>query len=499
MDQKRTFRSVPATPRDFGFHVAGAWREPAGRPLLARESPGYGVPVTRVTLCSRADVDEAVAAAREAFAKKTWSGIAGRDRAAVLLRVANGIRARVEELAFWETLETGKPISQSLSEINGAAGHYEYAAGVAQTLRGDAFNNLGEDMFGLVTREPVGVVGLITPWNFPFIVLAERIPYILASGNSVVVKPSELTSATTLLAADILKEAGLPDGVYNVVTGIGPEVGQAIAEHRGIDMVSFTGSTRVGESVLAASTRNFKKVSLELGGKNPQIVFADADLEDAADGVAFGLCFNAGQCCVSGSRLIVEASVAGEFRRLLEEKLSRVRTGECLDPDTQLGAIVSAQHCDKILNYIRLGREAGAEVACGGAMLEIAGGRFIAPTLLTGVRNDMQVARDEIFGPVLCMMTFGAEDEALRLANDSPYGLAASIWTKNIDKAIRLMRGVQAGRTWVNTTISGGPELPLGGFKQSGIGREGGVIGVEEYTEVKSIHIAVGKREHWIS
>ncbi len=499
MDQERNFRGVPAMPRDFGFHVAGTWREPAGRPMLARESPGYGVPVTRVTLCTRADVDEAVAVAREAFAKKTWSGIAGRDRAAVLLRVARGIRARVEELAYWETLETGKPISQSLSEMHGAAGHYEYAAGVAQTLRGDAFNNLGEDMFGVVTREPVGVVGLITPWNFPFIVLSERIPYILASGNSVVVKPSEMTSATTLLVADILNEAGLPNGVYNVVTGLGPEVGQAITEHRGIDMVSFTGSTRVGGSVLAASTKNFKKVSLELGGKNPQIVFADADLEDAADGIAYGLCFNAGQCCVSGSRLIVEALVADEFRRLVEEKFGRVRTGECLAAETQLGAIVSEQHCNKILNYIRLGLEAGAEVACGGGMLDIAGGRFIAPTLLTGVRNDMQVARDEIFGPVLCMMTFSAEDEALRLANDTSYGLAASIWTKNIDKAIRLMRGVQAGRTWVNTTISGGPELPFGGFKQSGIGREGGVIGVEEYTEVKSIHIAVGKRKPWIS
>ena len=361
MDQERNFRGVPAMPRDFGFHVAGTWREPGGRPMLARESPGYGVPVTRVTLCTRADVDEAVAVAREAFAKKTWSGIAGRDRAAVLLRVARGIRARVEELAYWETLETGKPISQSLSEMHGAAGHYEYAAGVAQTLRGDAFNNLGEDMFGVVTREPVGVVGLITPWNFPFIVLSERIPYILASGNSVVVKPSEMTSATTLLVADILNEAGLPNGVYNVVTGLGPEVGQAITEHRGIDMVSFTGSTRVGGSVLAASTKNFKKVSLELGGKNPQIVFADADLEDAADGIAYGLCFNAGQCCVSGSRLIVEASVADEFRRLVEEKFGRVRTGECLAAETQLGAIVSEQHCNKILNYIRLGLEAGAE------------------------------------------------------------------------------------------------------------------------------------------
>jgi acyl-CoA reductase-like NAD-dependent aldehyde dehydrogenase len=414
------------------------------------------------------------------------------------LRVAQAIRAQAQELAFWETLETGKPISQSLAEINDAAGHYEYCAGQAQALAGETFNNHGDDMFGVVTREPVGVVGLVNPWNFPFIVLAERLPYILASGNSVVVKPSEMTSATTLMLADLLKEAGLPDGVYNVVTGTGPEVGQAISEHRDVDMVSFTGSTRTGEAVLKASAANFKKASLELGGKNPQIVFADADLEDAADGVAFGLCFNAGQCCVSGSRLIVEESVAETFKALVVEKLSKVKIGDCLDPETQLGAIVSEQHCDKIMSYVDLGQKEGAQVACGGRTLAVSGGRFIAPTLLTGVRNDMRVAREEIFGPVLCLMTFRTVEEALEIANDSPYGLAASIWTKDIDKALRAMRGVQAGRTWVNTTIAGGPGQPLGGFKQSGIGREGGRMGVEEYTEVKSVHIAIGKRKPWV-
>ncbi|MGN6534233.1 MAG: aldehyde dehydrogenase family protein, partial [Mesorhizobium sp.] len=348
------------------------------------------------------------------------------------------------------------------------------------------------------TREPVGVDGLVNPWNFPFIVLAARLPSILASGNSVVVKPSEMTSATTLMLADLLKEAGLPDGVYNVVTGTGPEVGQAISEHRDIDMVSFTGSTRTGEAVLKASAANFKKASLELGGKNPQIVFADADLEDAADGVAFGLCFNAGQCCVSGRRLIVEESVAETFTALVVEKLSKVKIGDCLDPETQLGAIVSEQHCDKIMSYVDLGQKEGAQVACGGRTLAVSGGRFVAPTLLTGVRNDMRVAREEIFGPVLCLMTFRTVEEALEIANDSPYGLAASIWTKDIDKALRAMRGVQAGRTWVNTTIAGGPGQPLGGFKQSGIGREGGRMGVEEYTEVKSVHIAIGKRKPWV-
>jgi betaine-aldehyde dehydrogenase len=498
MEHTKAFASVPDKIRDFGFFIGGTWRDRADRATLVRSSPAYGTDVSRVTLCTRADVDEAVAAARAAFKARSWAGICGADRAAILLRTARAIRQHAEELAFWETLETGKPISQSRAEMNDAAGHYEYCAGLAQSLGGESFNNHGDDMFGVVTREPVGVVGLINPWNFPFIVLAERLPYILASGNSVVVKPSEMTSATTLMFADILRESGLPDGVYNVVTGTGPDVGQAIAEHRDIDMVSFTGSTRTGEAVLKASASNFKKASLELGGKNPQIVFADADLDDAADGVAFGLCFNAGQCCVSGSRLIVEESIAEAFGALVAEKLSRVKIGDCLDPDTQLGAIVSEQHSDKILGYVKLGQDEGAQVACGGNAVSISGGRFIAPTLLTGVTNDMQVAREEIFGPVLCMMTFKTPEEALEIANDSPYGLGASIWTKDIDKALRTMRGVQAGRTWVNTTIAGGPGQPVGGFKQSGIGREGGKMGVEEYTEVKSVHIAIGKRNLWI-
>lgn len=492
-----TFAAVPDNVRDFGFFIGGKWRAAGGRKTMVRTSPALGRDVSRITLCTAADVDDAVAAARAAFRSRSWAGLTGQERANVLLRTAQLIRENAEELSYWETLEAGKPISQSRAEVNDAAGHYEYCAGLAQTLSGESYNTHGDNMFGVVTRQAVGVVGLINPWNFPFIVLAERLPYILASGNSVVVKPSEMTSATTLIFANILQKAGLPDGVYNVVTGTGPDVGQKIAEHMDIDMISFTGSTRTGEAVLKASTSNFKKASLELGGKNPQIVFADADLDDAADGVAFGLCFNAGQCCVSGSRLIVEESVADDFRERVIQKLSKVKIGDCLDPATQLGAIVSDQQRDRILGYVQLGVDEGAEIACGGRSLAAAQGRFIAPTLLTGVTNEMRVAREEIFGPVLCMMTFKTAEEALEIANDSPYGLAASIWTKDIDKALRTMRGVQAGRTWVNTTIAGGPGQPMGGFKQSGVGREGGKMGVEEYTEVKSVHIAIGKRTPW--
>lgn len=499
MTQMKPFATLPGVPREFGFFVGGAWHAADGRGLLNRDSPGWGIEVSRVALCTRADVDEAVVAARRSFNAGHWSRISGTERAAVLLRAAQGIRARAEELAWWETVEAGKPITQSRGEIAGGAEHYEYCAGLAQTLHGESFNTYGERLFGLTVREPVGVVGLINPWNFPFIVLSERLPYILASGNSVVVKPSELTSASTLLMADILKEAGLPDGVYNVVTGTGQEVGQALSEHKDIDVISFTGSTRTGEAVLRASSSNFKKASLELGGKNPQIVFADADLEDAADGVAFGLCFNAGQCCVSGSRLIVEESALGTFTEVLSEKLSRIRVGDCFDPETQMGAIVTREHCAKIQSYVDLGQQEGGSLLVGGATLPInAGGRFFAPTLLGGITNDMRVAREEIFGPVLSVMAFRTEEEAVAISNDSPYGLAASVWSKNIDKALGTIRKVHAGRSWVNTTIAGGVGQPMGGYKQSGIGREAGISGLDEYTEVKSIHIALGKRDHWI-
>jgi betaine-aldehyde dehydrogenase len=491
-------RILPTEPRRFGFFINGAWVDGGARPRSLRQSPGYGIDVTDIALCDAQDVDRAVSAARAAFQSGAWSRAASSVRGQTLLRIAEGIRARLDELAYWEVMETGKTITQARAEMGDAAGHYEYAAGVARTLRGDSFNNLGDDLFGVVTREPVGVVGLITPWNFPFIVLAERLPYILAAGNTVVLKPSEMTSATSLILADIVTEAGLPAGTYNVVTGLGDPVGQAISEHQQVDMISFTGSSRIGEVVMTAATRNFKKVSLELGGKNPQVVFADADLDDAADGVAFGICFNAGQCCVSGSRLIVHKSVAAEFEQKVLEKLARVRRGENLDPRAQLGAIVSDAHRDKILGYVESGKADGATIACGGEQMATERGRFLAPTLVTNVTADMRIAREEIFGPVLCLFTFETVEEAIALANDTPFGLAASVWSKNIDSALQAFRSIQAGRMWVNTTIAGGPEQAIGGFKQSGLGRETGVQGVEEYTELKSVHIAVGKRKHWV-
>lgn len=497
MDTLRPLPTLPATPREFGFYIDGDWR--GGRAFFDRASPGHGVAVTRIPTCSIEDLNDAVAAARRAFEDRRWAGLSGAARAGVLLRAAEILRRRRAEIAYWEVLENGKPISQAMGEIDHCIACFEVGAGAARLLHGDSYNSLGDGLFGMVLREPIGVVGLITPWNFPFLILCERVPFILASGCTMVVKPSEVTSATTLILAEVLAEAGLPAGVYNVVTGSGRTIGQALTEHPDVDMLSFTGSTAVGRScVHAAADSNFKKLGLELGGKNPIIVFADADLEDAADAAAFGISFNTGQCCVSSSRLIVERSVAARFEALLAAKMAKIRVGDPLDPATQVGAITTAAQNDVILGYIAKGQAEGAKLVTGGTAKDIGRGQYIQPTLFSGVTPAMSIARDEIFGPVLCSMPFDTVEEAIALANDTVYGLAASVWSKNIDTALTVTRRVRAGRFWVNCMMAGGPEMPLGGFKQSGWGREAGTYGVEEYTQVKSVHIETGKRAHWI-
>ena len=306
MDRTVQTLSLPESPREFGFYVDGEYVADDDRDIFERSSPGHDVPVTRIPKCTEVDLDSAVAAARVAFEDRRWSG----------LSVADSIRSR--------------------AEVAGCAGMYEYASGVARSLYGDSLNNLGNGMFGLVTREPVGVVGVITPWNFPFLILCERVPYILAAGCTIVSKPSEMTSATSLILAEILTHAGLPDGCMNVVTGSGSAIGQKLIEHPDIDMVSFSGSTNIGRNCVHAAAGNFKKLGLELDGKNPQIVFADADLEDAADGVAFGIGFNTGQCCVAGSRLIVERGVADRFGEMVAEKLSKAVVGDPFNATTRI-------------------------------------------------------------------------------------------------------------------------------------------------------------------
>jgi betaine-aldehyde dehydrogenase len=490
---------LPETPRRFLMLIDGDWREAESGERYIRFSPAHEVAVSDTALGGAVDADRAVAAARCAFDDGRWSALAGAERAAVLTKAAALIRERRDEIALLETLETSKPITQARGEVEGAAGIFDYAAGQARALHGDSFNNLGESMLGLVTREPIGVVAVITPWNFPFFILSERVPFILAAGCTIVSKPSELTSGTALLLGQILLDAGLPKGVFNVVTGLGPTVGARLAEHADVDMVSFTGSTQVGRSTLKGSAGNMKKVGLELGGKNPQIVFADADLDAAADGVVFGLVFNAGQCCVSGSRLVVERSIADDFADRVVEKVGRLRIGDPLDETTQVGAIVDDRQFEKILGYIRDGQKDGARLLCGGAALQAAKGRFVAPAVFANATRAMSIARDEIFGPVLSILPFDTFEEVIAIANDTSYGLAGSVWTKDLNKALKAMRKLQAGRIWINCTITGGPELPIGGFKQSGVGRETGKYGLEEYTQIKSTHIELDERVRFVA
>lgn len=492
--------TLPAKPRQFGHFINGSIVPVGNRDTLIRTSPAHDRPVTIMPVCTPTDLDAAVMSARVAFEDRRWSGLGGAERAGILLRAATILRRRVNDIAYWEVLENGKPISQARAEIQGCIGMLEYASGLARSLHGDAFNNLGDAMLGLVTREPVGVVGIITPWNFPFLILCERVPYILASGNCIVAKPSEFTSATSLLLAEILTEAGLPDGVFNVVTGTGDTIGRAMSTHMDIDMLSFTGSTAVGRQIVqAAGQSNFKKLSLELGGKNPQIVFADAALGDAADGVAFGIGFNAGQCCISGSRLIVERSVAKKFGQMVANKLMKAVIGDPLNDSTQIGAITTDSQYQAIMHYIETGQSEGAHLVCGGDVPRQSRGRYINPTVFTDVTPEMTIMREEIFGPVLSVIPFETIEEAIAIANATDYGLAASVWTQSLDTALQVTRRVRAGRFWVNTTLAGGPEMPIGGFKQSGWGREAGIYGVEEYTQIKSVHIEIGQRTHWIS
>jgi len=492
-------KSLPTEPRKFQMFIEGRWTDGASGEFMTRRSPGHGAPVAQWPSGNAQDAEAAIRAARSAFDKGPWPRMSAGERAAVLFKVADLIERNAEELGLTECLETGKPITQATGEIRGAVDVWRFAAGAARSMRGETFNNLGERVLALVLRQPIGVIGVITPWNFPFFILAERLPFILAAGCTAVVKPAEATSGSTLRLCALLQEAGVPDGVVNVVSGRGSVVGQAILDSNLVDMVSVTGSTATGRKAIQASAGNIKKLGLELGGKNPHIVFADANLDDAADGVAFGMAFNAGQCCVGGSRLVVQRSVAEAFTEKLAEKMSRIRVGDPLDDATQVGALFDEAHMHKVLGYIEGGVRMGAKVVCGGTRTAATMGYFVQPTLVTNVRPDMPLLREEIFGPVLAVVPFDTYEEALAIANDTEFGLSASIWTRDINQALRAMRDVQAGRVWINTTLDNGPETPLGGMKQSGLGRDAGLAGIEEYTEVKTAHINLQPRVHWIS
>ncbi|KRA97672.1 sorbosone dehydrogenase [Devosia sp. Root685] len=480
--------------------IDGKSVDAASGKVVERESPGHrGKVIATWPAGSTEDASRAIGAARVAFDDGPWGRMSGAERSTILHAIARGILAHQDELALIECLETGKPINQAKGEIGYCADLWTYAAGQCRGLEGDTHNAIGTNRLGLVLREPAGVVGIITPWNFPFIIVSERVPWALGAGCTVVVKPSEFTSGTTIRLAEIALEAGLPAGVFNVITGYGPDVGQILAEDPRVDMIAFTGSVRVGTQLAGIAARNVKRVGLELGGKGPQIVFGDADLEAAADGIAYGVFHNAGQCCISGSRLIVANSIRPALLERLLDLSRRLPFGDPLAATTRYGAMVSVPHLHKVAGYVAAGLEDGAELLLGGETIDEGSGNFFAPTVFNGVRPDMRIAQEEIFGPVLATIGFDTPEEAVALANGTPFGLSAGVWSRDLETAIQTTRKLRAGRCWINSVIDGTPEMPIGGYKMSGVGRELGRYGFDEYSQFKGLHMTLGRGEPWFS
>ena len=485
--------------RAYDMIINGKHAKAGSGKVIERIAPGHGIAIGEWPDASADDVRVAISAARVAFDNGPWPRMSGAERSRIMYRVSQLILANLEELALIESLEVGKPISQARGEIDFCADLWAYAAGQARALEGNSHNNIGQDRLGLVLREPVGVVGIITPWNFPFIIASERVPWSIGAGCTVVLKPSELTSGTSVRMAELALEAGVPPGVFNVVTGYGDPAGQTLAEDPAVDMIAFTGSSRVGMHLGAIAARTVKRVGLELGGKGPQIVFADADLEAAADGIAYGVYHNAGQCCISGSRLLVEECVRDELLARVLDISRRVPFGDPLNEKTRIGAMISKAHAEKVDGYVKAGKAAGAELLIGGNPAGSSDGYYYEPTVFQNVRPDMSIAKDEIFGPVLSTMTFTSADEAVALANGSEYGLSASVWSTKLENALQTIRRVRAGRCWVNSVIDGTPELPIGGYKKSGLGRELGRYGFDEYSQFKGIHVTLGRPGRWFT
>jgi betaine-aldehyde dehydrogenase len=483
--------------RTYGHYIDGA-DELLSEQVIERRNPATGELVSRFSEGTTGDVERAISAARETFDNGVWSNLTGIERSGILNRWAALAERDKDVLVEIELQEVGKPIRGALGDINGSIGLIKYAAALAVQLHGDAYTNLGPDYTGLVLREPVGVVGAVVPWNFPALVFCQKVPFALAAGCTVVVKPSEFTSGTAVELARLASEAGVPAGVVNVVTGYGDPVGQALVDSQDVDLLSFTGSTATGRKVLAGQQANFKRAAMELGGKGATVVFADSSLEEAVEGVVMGAYFASGQECGSGSRLLVEDSIAERFVSMVVERTEELRVGDLHDPATDLGALIHAKHAEKVSLYVRDASEAGARVLCGGNAVPVVDGAEplgFEATVIDHVTPEMKLFREEVFGPVLSVTRFSSAAEAVELANDTTYGLCNAVYTRDVNKAINVGRALRSGTVWINTSIDGSPQLPYGGYKSSGIGREMGQSGLDEFTEVKALHLRTAPRE----
>lgn len=498
LDARRLDAALAGLPKSRELFIAGRHQSARDGRTLTRVSPAHGVEVGRYALAGPAELDLALDAARTAFDSGPWPSMTGGERARILLKVADLIERDLETIALLDTLESGKPIAQARGEIGGAADIWRYAAGLARDVHGETYTTLGPARLGVVVREPIGVVSIITPWNFPFLIVSQKLPFALAAGCTAVVKPSEMTSASTLMLADLLAEAGLPEGVVNVLVGDGAEIGAPMTADPRVDMVSFTGSTRVGRATMAAAAQTLKKVSMELGGKNPQIVFPDADLDAALDAAVMGAYFNAGECCNAGSRLLLHGDIAEDFLASFVERSREVVVGDPLDEATLVGALITPAHLDQVEAHVRAAAEAGAEVRLGGARLDSSAGQFMDTTVVVA-QPGMGIARDEVFGPVGTVLTFSSLEEAVSIANAVDYGLSAGVWSRDFDTCLKASRALRAGTVWTNTFLEGSPELPFGGYRQSGIGRELGRNAAGDYTEEKTLNMHMGPRiDAWL-
>ncbi|KJL03219.1 aldehyde dehydrogenase family protein [Priestia aryabhattai] len=473
------------------MYINGEWRK--AEKQRSTVNPATGEVIGYAAEGSAEDMKAAIEAAREAFDSGIWSETSASERAAILFKIADKLEEAKEELAALETMDNGKPYREAEADVEDAAACFRYYAGLITKPDGQTYS-VPAPMQAMVIKEPIGVCGLIVPWNYPLLMSVWKIAPALAAGNTIVFKPSEVTPVTPTKLFEILESVGLPKGVANLVMGAGDTVGNTLIQDNRVDKISFTGGTVTGKHIMRQAAENVTKVSLELGGKSPNIIFADADFETAVDYALFGIFAGSGQICAAGSRILIEESIAERFIERFAERAQKIKVGNGMDQEIEMGPLVSEEHMKKVLKYIEIGKQEGAHLVCGGDRITSSGlekGFFVEPTVFSSVTSNMKIVQEEIFGPVVVIQTFKDEKEAIKLANDTEYGLAGSVFTKDGAKALRVIKKLRAGITWINTYHFTFNEAPWGGYKQSGIGRGLGTFGLEEFQEVKQINISL--------